>query len=163
MIAARWLCALCAPLLAAGCTTSSVGDAAGAVAGIATGAATANPLVGYSVAIGVQAATDATIKYVLKSWQNDTQNVMANSVGDLSLGEVRAWAIKRTIPYGSASGTIQVVRNIDTPLAQCREVLFTLDRDKEGPAPFIANICRNGEHWRWAGAEPAVSRWNGLQ
>jgi len=157
------LLALAACLGLSGCQSSSIGGAAGAVVGTASGAATANPVVGYAIGVTVQAAVDATVKYVLREWKNDQQNVMANTVGGLPIGEVRQWQIKRTLAVGNERGSIQAVRDIDTPLAHCREVLFTVEVEGAAPA-YTSTICqRRDGQWKWASAEPSVARWTGLQ
>lgn len=156
--------ALAACLGLSACQSSSIGGATGAVVGTLSGAATANPVAGYAIGVTVQAAVDATVKYVLREWKNDQQNVMANAAGELPIGQVRQWQIRHSLPVGNERGGIQVVRDIDTPLTRCREVLFTVDQE-EGPAPAYASmICRqqNGQ-WKWAAAEPSVARWDGLQ
>lgn len=156
--------ALAASVVLGGCQSSSIGGATGAVVGTLSGAATANPVAGYAIGVTVQAAVDATVKYVLREWKNDQQNVMANAAGELPIGQVRQWQIRHALPVGNESGGIQVVRDIDTPLTRCREVLFTVNQE-EAPAPaYSSMICRQGDgQWKWAAAEPSVARWNGLQ
>ncbi|WP_313621208.1 hypothetical protein [Achromobacter sp.] len=157
------LLALAASVGLAGCQSSSIGGATGAVVGTLSGAATANPVAGYAIGVSVQAAVDATVKYVLREWKNDQQNVMANAVGEQPIGEVRQWQIKRALPVGNERGSIQAVRDIDTPLAHCREVLFTVELEGAAPA-YASTICRRQDgQWKWAAAEPSVARWNGLQ
>jgi surface antigen len=88
---------------------------------------------------------------------------MANAVGALPVGEVRQWQIKRALPVGNERGSIQAVRDIKTPLAHCREVLFTVEQEGAAPA-YASTICqRQDGQWKWAAAEPSVARWNGLQ
>ncbi|MDR7947629.1 hypothetical protein [Achromobacter aegrifaciens] len=157
------LLALAACLGLAGCQSSSIGGAAGAVVGTVSGAATANPVAGYAIGVTVQAAVDATVKYVLREWKNDQQNVMANAAGALPIGQVRQWEIRQPLSIGNERGGIQVVRDIATPLTHCREVLFTVEKDAPAPA-YSSMICQQpGGQWKWAAAEPAVARWNGLQ
>lgn len=150
--------AACAGL--AGC--GSIGGAAGAVAGMTSGTFTANPAVGYAVGVSVKAATDATVKYVLREWKRDQQNAMANVAGQLPIGQVQRWEIQHPVPYDNERGNLQVVRDIDTPLARCREILFTVDGDTP-KAGYVATICQQQRQWRWASAEPAVDRWGSLQ
>lgn len=155
--------ALAASLGLAGCQSSSIGPATGAVVGTLSGAATANPVAGFAIGVTVQAAVDATVKYVLREWKNDQQNIMANAVGALPIGEVRQWQIKRALPVGNERGSIQAVRDIETPLAHCREVLFTVALEGAAPA-YASTICqRQDGQWKWAAAEPSVARWTGLQ
>ncbi|KRB09585.1 hypothetical protein [Achromobacter sp. Root170] len=163
MTRAFGMLALAASLALAGCQSSSIGPATGAVVGTLSGAATANPVAGFAIGVSVQAAVDATVKYVLREWKNDQQNVMANAVGALPLGEVRQWQVKRTLPVGNERGSIQAVRDIKTPLAHCREVLFTVEVEGAAPA-YASTICQRPDgQWKWAAAEPSVARWNGLQ
>lgn len=152
---------LCGLGLISGCTTSSIGSAVGAVSGVASSAATANPVVGYAVGVSMQAATDATIKYVFREWTNEQQNLMAHLAGELPIGETQSWQITRVIPLGNEQGQLQVVREISNPLVVCREILFTVE-DKEQTMPYLAAICKRGEEWKWASTEPSVQRWSGL-
>jgi hypothetical protein len=158
---------LLAAAMLAGCST--VGGLAGAVAGIATGSFTSNPAVGIAVSVSVKAVTDAEIKKLLRSLQQDEQDEIAALAGAMTPGEIRRWQVRHAIPYGNKQGEIQVTRVIDTPLASCREVMFTVDDSKapaatdEGPrAWFSANVCRQDARWKWAIAEPAVERWGSL-
>lgn len=162
----RRLCvlALAASIGLSGCQSSSIGGATGAVVGTLSGAATANPVAGYAIGVTVQAAVDATVKYVLREWKNDQQNVMANAAGELPIGQVRQWQIQHSLPVGNERGGIQVVRDIDTPLTRCREVLFTIEQEDAPASAYTSMICRQLDgQWKWAAAEPAVARWNGLQ
>jgi hypothetical protein len=151
-------------LLLAGC--SSAGGIAGAVAGAATGTATMNPVVGYAVAIGVQAGTDSAVNYVMRARQNAEQTAIASVAGPLPPGVMTPWAIAHSIPVGDEHGEVEVTRVINTPLATCEEILFSVARHKV-PRPddprYIATTCHQADGWRWASAEPAVARWGFLQ
>lgn len=150
-------------VLTTGCAVSVIGDTVGAVSGITSGAVTANPAVGYAVGITMQAATDATIKYVLREWTNEQQQLMATIAGELPVGQIQSWQITRVIPYGNEQGKLQVVRDIDNALVHCREVLFTVESEKSASQTYLAPICKQQDQWRWAAAEPSVKRWQGLQ
>lgn len=164
MTRALGVLALAASLGLAGCQSSSIGGATGAVVGTLSGAATANPVAGYAIGVSVQAAVDATVKYVLREWKNDQQNVMANAAGELPIGQVRQWEVRRALRVGNERGGIQAVRDIDTPLTRCREVLFTVELDDAPQQAYASLICRQTDgQWKWASAEPSVARWNGLQ
>ncbi|WP_419759639.1 hypothetical protein [Acidisoma sp.] len=151
------------PLLAA---CSSAGGIAGAAVGAATGAATANPLVGYAVAIGVQAGTQGAVNYYMRVRQHAEQTAIATVAGPLPPGVVMPWKIEHDIPIGDEHGEVQVARVIDTPLAFCEEIVFTVAKHK-APQPadphYVATTCRENGGWRWASAEPAVARWGFLQ
>lgn len=146
----------------------SIGDLSGAVAGIATGAATANPVIGYGVAVGVSAAADATSKYVLRNWQRAEQDQVAAVIGQSAVGTEQPWKIEHAIPYGNQQGTVRVLRVIDSPLTQCKEALFSVqESESDGKAAtaswFVTTACLRQGQWKWAGAEPAVARWGNLQ
>ena len=57
-------------------------------------------------------------------------------------------------------------RVISTGPLECREIVFSVDAGS-GERPrrgfYLAAICRDGETWRWASAEPATERWGSLQ
>jgi hypothetical protein len=158
---------LAAAAMLAGCST--VGGLAGTVAGITTGSFTSNPAIGIAVSVSVKALTDAQVKKLLRSLQQDEQDEIAALAGAMALGEIRQWQVRHVIPYGNNQGDMQVTRVIDTPLASCREVMFTVVERKavapSGDVPrawFAANVCRQDSGWKWAIAEPAVERWGSL-
>ena len=158
---------LAAAAMLAGCST--VGGLAGTVAGITTGSFTSNPAIGIAVSVSVKALTDAQVKKLLRSLQQDEQDEIAALAGAMAPGEIRQWQVRHVIPYGNNQGDLQVTRVIDTPLASCREVMFTVVDRKAGAlsgdvprAWFAANVCRQDRGWKWAIAEPAVERWGSL-
>ena len=66
--------------LLAGC--SSVGGFAGAASARGTSLATANPIVGISVGIGVKAAADQGMQYMAKRWQRDEHEAIVTAATD---------------------------------------------------------------------------------
>ena len=151
-----------AVLALAGC--SSVGDIIGIAAGGAAGGATANPAVGYAVGVGTAAAADVAVNYFNRVRQRAEQDAIAAVAGPLPPGEVAPWRIRHDIPIGNEHGEVQVVREVASPLATCREIAFSvLDDPPTPPAYFTTSICANGPKWKWAEAEPAVERWGYLQ
>lgn len=152
-------------LLLGGC--SSVGAISGAVAGAATGAATANPLVGYATAVGVNAGVDAVQKYVARVRQHAEQNRIATAAGALAPGQSVSWKVAYLNPFfANHHGTLAVLRDIDTPIAACKDVLFTIDTGHGTNAsrtPYATAVCRDSDGWRWAMAAPATARWGYLQ
>ncbi|WP_238500875.1 hypothetical protein [Ralstonia insidiosa] len=163
MRALRWLLLGCAGLVA-GC--SSVGPLTGAAAGVASGAVTANPAVAYGVAVTVNAATDASIKYATRKWAASEQDALATAVGRLSDGAPSLnWSLERLMGITKAHGKVVLVRTFTTPLATCREAILTVqDGDAPKTAPgYTIYACQNGNAWQWANAEPAVPRWGNLQ
>lgn len=151
--------ALVLPLLG-GC--AAVPDVAGLAAGGGAGAATGNPAVGFAIGLGVRAGVDELRKYVVRRRQTGEQDAIADAAGDAPVGEQRAWQIRHTIPVGNARGELAVVREYTTPLATCREVVFTVEEDGR-PSLFTTSLCRQATRWKWAAAEPAVGRWGFLQ
>lgn len=158
--------ALGCALVLSGC--SAVGGITGAVAGIASGAASANPAVGVAVGIGVQAGVDATIQTVLRRWSQVEQARIAALVGDMEVGQRRPWDVRHAVPYGDGQGEVQVVRAFSTPLAACKEAVFSvgdIDAKHAGEAQtyYVTTVCQGAHGWKWALAEPAVARWGKLQ
>lgn len=144
----------------AGC--ESVADLAGAGAGILSGAATANPAVGVGVGVAVRAAANEGMKRVAKARQRNEQEAIAALVADMEVGETRAWAVDQRF-VGDHQGEVSVIRLIETPLAACKEIAFSV-LDNDGNAEwFTTTACEDGGRWRWAAAEPAVARWINLQ
>lgn len=150
------------PILAllGGCTV--VSDVAGLVAGGGAGAATANPAIGFAVGISVRAGSEGLRRYVVRRRQQGEQDAIADAAGSAPLGEPRPWQIRHTIPVGNEHGDLAVVREYVTPLATCREVVFTVE-DAGRPSLFTTSLCRQATGWKWATAEPAVDRWGSLQ
>jgi hypothetical protein len=79
-------------------------------------------------------------------------------------GETRPWKIVHDIPlFDDQHGEMRVTRTIDTPLTQCKEVVFTVDSGQHDRSLFTTDACRNSGGWKWASAEPAVARWGYFQ
>jgi hypothetical protein len=147
----------------AGC--SVIGDISGAVAGIATGAATANPIVGIGVGVAVKAGMDTAGKYVSRSRKRHEHDAIAAAVAETGVGETRSWSVDQRVT-GDAHGEVRVVRLIESSLAVCKEVVFSVVETKDqraSPAWFATTLCRDDTGWAWATAEPAVDRWLTLQ
>lgn len=152
---------LCTTITA--CSSSSIGGAAGAITGVASSAATANPLVGYSVGVTVQAITDASVKYVFRTWTQQQQDAMAFVAGALEVGQSATWQVDRWFYYGNEYGRLEVVRDIPNPLVACKEIAFSVEQEGYVAKQYVAAICKNNEQWKWATVEPSVFRWVGLQ
>ena len=162
--AALLLLSTAAPL--AGCN-SSLGGVVGAVTGTAAAVGSGNPAVGAAVGVGTRAVADYGIRYVSRRWHRTEQDALANTVGAMGVGEARPWEVRHDLPFGDKRGEVRVLRAVETPLAECREVLFSVGSG-EGPAAarrwFVTSACRQAEGgWTWAAAEPATERWGGLQ
>ncbi len=146
------------PLLG-GCAV--VSDVAGVAAAAGAGSATGNPAVGIAVGIGVRAGVDELRKYVVRRRQAGEQDAIAAVAGAAPLNEPRLWEIRHSIPIGNQRGELAVVREFATPLATCREVVFSVVDDTR--ELFTTTLCRQADRWAWSAAEPAVERWGFLQ
>jgi hypothetical protein len=145
------------------------GTAAGAGlagAGIA-GAVTKNATVGAAIGIGVAAGANAGLFYVERRVHSRSQDSIAAAAGPLPEGAVGSWSVTHTVPIElNQHGEVAVSREITGPDFACKEIIFSVD---EGTGPdrtrtfFTAYICRDGDQWRWATAEPATARWGALQ
>src|ERR1700712_1757992 len=111
-----------AVVLLAGC--NSVTQIAAVVAGGAAGGATASPAVGFAVAVAVDAGASYVVRYYGRSRQGAEQDAIAAVAGELPAGTDAAWKIEHTIPIGDEHGRLRVVREIDSPLASCKEIAF---------------------------------------
>lgn len=151
--------------LLGGC--SSVGAISGAVAGASTGAVSANPVIGYATAVAVNAGVSALQKHIARVRDRKAQNHIAEAAGLLAPGQTTSWKVAYIIPFfANHHGELQILRNIDTPLTTCKQVLFTFDTGKPPHlhrTPFTTDICHDTEGWKWAEAEPAIARWGYFQ
>jgi hypothetical protein len=144
---------------------AALGDVTGAVAGLVSGAITANPAIGIGVGVSVRAATNEAAKYVSRKRQQNEHDAIAAAVAETDVNETRVWAVDRRVT-GDAHGEVRVIRIIQTSLALCKEALFSVvsgDGDTVRRLWFSTTACEEGGRWKWAAAEPAVDRWINLQ
>lgn len=163
-----WLLRLVPLFLPLGGCANMVADVSGIATGGTVGAVTANPIVGYSVGMGTRAAVAAGVKYVMRDLHKDEQDVIAGVAGRMREGDTQLWRVEHDLPFGYAdeNGAVQVTRAIETPIASCKEVLVTIEEGEGAKATrtiVVGSICRQGDSWKWATAEPAVERWGYLQ
>lgn len=159
----RWV-ALAAVLPLAAC--NSVSEITGLITGGAAGAATGSPAVGFLVGVTVDAAANAGVSYVTRVWHGAEQDAIARAAADVPEGEEVPWRIVHPLPIGNEHGRLRVVRAIESPLAACKEIAFSVDEgtgEKLKREWFITSICKQDKTWKWAAAEPAVERWGYLQ
>jgi len=147
--------------------SAATSDAAGiAGAGIA-GAVTKSPAAAAGIGLGIAAGASAGLQYVERNVHRAEQDQIAKAGGDLPMGKVGDWDVTHKIPIeDDAHGQIVVTRALGMADVQCREIVFTVDRskpDKPDRAAYVATICKDGETWKWASAEPATARWGSLQ
>lgn len=158
------LAALGGLVLLSGC--ASVARVSAVVTGGVAGAASGNPAVGFAVGVATDAAANWAVRYVSRVRQGAEQDAIADVAGQMPMGVEADWKIEHSIPIGNEHGRLRVVRPIDTKLATCREIAFSVDTG-EGPklkgSWYVGDICQNAQHWKWASAEPAVPRWGYLQ
>lgn len=134
----------------------------GVAAGAGAGSASANPAVGIAVGIAVRSGLEALANYIDRKRVTGEQDAIAAAAGEAPLGQARPWEIRHTIPIGNERGELEPVREFVTPLATCREIVFTVVDGDERDI-LSTTLCHHPEGWRWAAAEPAVPRWGYLQ
>jgi hypothetical protein len=147
-------------LVLAGCTSSAqiTSVVTGGIAGVSTG----SPAIGFLVAVATDAGANFVVRYVGRTRQGAEQDAIAGAVGDLPVGTSANWEIEHTIPIGNEHGRFQVVRIIDSPLATCKEIAFSVENG-DHTSWYTADICKQTDAWKWASAEPSVARWGFLQ
>ncbi|MDB5369826.1 MAG: hypothetical protein JWP20_1384 [Roseomonas sp.] len=163
---------LCAALLLSGCQSllrEGTADAAGIGGAALSTAVTDNGAVAAGIGLGVRSVAQAGLQYAERRAQRAEQDIIAKAAGPLPVGAVTPWGIRQNVPITpSHRGMVTVVRDMGAKGLECREIVFSVDRDareKEVPdrAFYTAAICRNGQVWKWASAEPATERWGALQ
>lgn len=155
----------CSSLLSEG-TSAGAGIAGTAIANKVTDNAT----VATGIGLGVQAGAKAALAYAQRKTRGEEQDAIAKAAGPLAVGAVTHWTVKHDLPIeGDAQGQVAVSRLIGGVGLECKEVVFSIDTPakKADTEPlrefFVTTVCRDGEHWRWANAEPATARWGSLQ
>jgi hypothetical protein len=132
------------------------------VTGGIAGASTGSPAVGFLVGVATDAGANYVVRYYGRVRQGAEQDAIAQVAGDLPIGTEADWKIEHFIPIGNEHGRLQVVRDIDSPLAACKELAFSVD-DGKRRSWYTTDICKQAQQWKWAAAEPAVARWGFLQ
>jgi hypothetical protein len=160
VIGRGFLVALASVVLLAGCSSTS--EIAAVISGGAAGAATGSPAVGFLVGVAVDAGANYVVRYYGRVRQGAEQDAIAEVAGALPVGTAAAWKIEHTIPIGDEHGRLRVVRAIESPLADCKEIAFSVD-DGAKRDWYTSDVCKQAAGWKWASAEPAVARWGFLQ
>jgi hypothetical protein len=151
-------------VLLSGCNATV--QVAAVVGGGAAGGLTANPAVGFAVGVAIDAGATYVVRYYGRTRQGAEQDAIAEVAGALPVGTEAAWKIEHTIPIGDEHGQLRVVRDIDSPMAACKEIAFSVDEGKGAKlqrAWYVSDVCKQAARWKWASAEPAVERWGFLQ
>ncbi len=155
---------IAAVVLLAGCKAAP--EIAAVVTGGAAGAATGSPAVGFAVGVATDAGANYAFRTTTRNWHQAEQDAIAATAGVLPVGGKADWKIEHFVPIGNEHGRLEVLRAVDSPLASCKEIAFSVD-EGDGPglqrAWFTTSICKQTKAWKWAAAEPAVERWGFLQ
>jgi uncharacterized protein YceK len=146
------------------------GGAAGAgVAGASlAGAVTDSAAVTSGIGLGVNAAAQAAVKSLEKRVHRTEQESIAAAAGPLKVGETASWSsghLKVSVERNER-GLLTISRLIQAGDLDCKEVIFSVDtvvKEKPARAFYTTIVCRDGQVWRWASAEPATERWGSLQ
>ncbi|SIT40678.1 conserved exported hypothetical protein [Paraburkholderia ribeironis] len=155
-----------------GCSSLySEGAVAGAgVAGAAVaGKVTSNAAVATGIGLGAVAAARAGVQYSERVVHRNTQDSIARAAGPLAVGAVAPWSVTHSFPIeDDEHGRVTVSRAISTGALDCKEIVFSVDQTATQNVPansafFVASVCRDGDNWKWASAEPATERWGALQ
>lgn len=169
---------LCAATLALTGCGSFLREGTGVTAGMG-GAALASTLtnnaaVATGIGVGVQAVAQAGLQMAQRNAHQAAQNHIAQIAGGLKVGEVARWKMTHKIPLeADEQGEVTVSRTIGKDAGNpngkgldCREIVFSVEMTDISEFPrafYVATICRNGQTWQWASAEPATGRWGALQ
>ena len=169
---------------AAGCS-SLLGASSAEIAGVGgaalASAVTTDAAVATGIGLGAQAVGRAGLQRLQRHIHRDAQDRIAQVAGGLDVGAVGYWNTEHRLRLEKdEQGRVTVSRIISTTGLQCKEIVFSVDPDEAdestgsagagpgaGDAPgsafYVAAICRDGAHWKWATAEPATERWGALQ
>jgi hypothetical protein len=147
--------------------TAGTADVAGiAGAGIAS-SVTKTAVVATGIGLGVAAGANAGLQYAERRVHGVEQDRIAAAAGSLAPETVGHWSVSHDIPIEpDEHGDLVVTRVIGDGDFACKEIVFsvdTTDHKEVRRAFYTATVCRDGESWKWASAEPATARWGALQ
>jgi hypothetical protein len=147
--------------------TQTTSDAAGVAAAGISSAVTKNGSVTAAIGLGVQSLASSGLNIVERRVHHREQANIAQAAGALAVGQVASWSVDHTIPIEpDESGRVTVSQVYGGALFTCKDIVFSVDHAaKSGPVHnfYVTTICKNGDTWEWAQADPATSRWSGLQ
>lgn len=148
--------------------SESTADLAGLGGAALSSAISDNGAVAAGIGLGVQSIARAGLEYTQRRLQQAEQDSIANAAGPLPMGAVASWSIVHNIAIAyDHQGRVTVAREIGALGLVCREIVFSVEQeDDEALARaefYTAIICRSGDRWKWASAEPATERWGSLQ
>jgi len=153
-----------------GCS-SFLQQGSGAVAGVGGAAVasgvTSDAAVATGIGVGVQSLAQAGVQRWQRSVHTAEQDRIAAIAGALAPGQVASWNVVHQIPIEPSShGEVTVSRVVGAKALDCREIVFSVEQPPKAESArafYVAMICRDGERWKWASAEPATERWGSLQ
>jgi hypothetical protein len=161
---------LCLAALLAGCTsvlTEGTSAGAGVAAAGITRGATRNAGAITGIGLGVQAAARAGLHYAERKVHQTEQDRIAAVAGVLPVGAVGKWQATHTVPIEADEyGEVAVSRLLGGGGIVCKEIVFSVNHAGKGGVTreyYTATVCRDGNVWKWATAEPATERWGALQ
>ncbi len=162
VVPALFALAGCGSVLTAG--TADVAGIAGA--GIA-GSVSKSAAAATGIGLGVAAGANAGLQYAERRVHRTEQDSIAASAGDLPPGTVGRWSVVHTLPVEpDEHGDVVVTRAFGGADFTCKQIVFSVETDaghEVRRAFYTAAVCRDGERWKWASAEPATERWGSLQ
>lgn len=149
-----------------GCTsllTEGTAAGAGAAGAAISHSVTHNAGVTTAIGLGVQAAARAGLQYAERKIHQSEQDTIASAAGTLQVGAVARWQVVHDIPIeANERGRVSVSRTFGSASMLCKEIVFSVDHEAASEF-YTATVCRDGERWKWATAEPATERWGALQ
>lgn len=164
------LVAVAASLSGCGSFYTEGATAGAGIAGAAVAAkVTNNAAVATGIGLGAVAAARAGVQYSERVIHRNTQDGIAKIAGPLDVGAIAPWSVTHTVPLeDDEHGRVTVSRTISTGALDCKEIVFSVDQAATPNVPatsafYVASICRDGDAWKWASAEPATERWGSLQ
>jgi hypothetical protein len=147
--------------------TEGTADVAGIAGAGAASAVTRSAAGAAAVGLVVRSVADEGLKHVERRVHRTEQESIAQAAGPLLDGAVAAWSADHSLPIeDDEAGQVVVARSFGAAAFHCKDIVFSVDtKDRAGPhrAFYTATICRDGQSWHWASAEPAVERWGALQ
>ncbi len=142
-------------------------DVAGIAGAAAATSVTRSAAAAATIGLGVRSLAAEGVKYTARRVHRTEQDAIAATAGPLDPGTVAAWQVNHSLPLEpDAAGQVVVSRAFGAGAFRCKEIVFSVDhatRNGTERSFYTATVCRDGEAWRWASAEPAVARWGGLQ
>lgn len=156
MLPAAFLLSACGSIL-----TETTAD----VAGVGCGG-TDNAMLATGIGLGVRSVAMAGLQYGERSLHANEQDAIAKAGGPLETGQIAPWSVSHTVPIeDDKQGRVAVSRVIQGPGLNCKELVFSVDKENNKPSDgvYTTTICQDAKGWQWASAEPATARWGSLQ